>query len=252
MASIIVQAMAPIISKGINITWENRKHLELLLKTKFGKFREENIRFSISGLYKIKIPETNNYLLVLNRKIPNQLQPVGGAYKRKGDDSLFNQWNYKPDNSTNGLGIDNRSNEDLRFMVKGKYCINVLNWFEKGKERELDPRREFIEELIHTDILDFKTFQHIDHKHIRRYSRDLRWSTHFSCYEILIFDVFELIPNEEQKRALIELAAASEGGISKGYAIVSCDNIEQERYMVDNEQIAKIGPHTKLLINQEF
>lgn len=251
MTNIILQVAAPIISKGINITWENRKHLELLCKTKYGKFKDKNIRFSISGLYKIQIPDTNDYLLVLNRKIPNQLQPVGGAYKRKGDDSLFNQWNYKPDNNINGLGIDNQSNEDLRFMVKGKYCIDVLNWFGEGKERELDPRREFIEELIDTEILDPEIFQKIDHKHIRRYSRNLKWSTHFSCYEILIFDVFEFIPNEEQKQVLIKLAEKG-SNLSEGYAIVNCDNIEQERYMIDNKQLAKIGPHTKLLINQSF
>lgn len=45
-----------------------------------------------------EIPNTNKYLLVLNRRIENQLQPVGGAYKRFGDDSLFNKWGYKPDN----------------------------------------------------------------------------------------------------------------------------------------------------------
>lgn len=243
--------VAPILIKGSKIIWENRQHLNLLHKTKYGKFKNENIRFSISGLCKIQIPETNDYLLVLNRKIPNQLQPVGGAYKRYGDHSLFNQWGYKPDNKINGFGVDRKSQEDLRFMVKGKYCIDVLNWFEKNKERESDPKREFEEELLDTGILDLEIFTKIRCKHIRRFSKNLRWSPHFSCYEILIFDIFEFIPNYEQKKALIQLAHKG-SDLERGYAIVSCDNIEQERYIVNGEELARIGQHTKLIINQEF
>jgi len=251
MSNLLLQVVPSFISKGAKVTWENRKYLNLWLKSKYGKFKDKNIRFSISGLYKIQIPNTNNYLLVLNRRIKNQLQPVGGAYKRMGDDSLFNKWNYKPDNRDNGLGIDKKSNDDLRFMIQGKYCIEVLNWFDKNQERESDPRREFNEELIEPGILDSKNFRNINHKHIRRFSKNLNWSTHFSCYEILIYDVFELIPNYEQKQALINLAERG-SDLSKGYAIVSCDNIEQERYMVNDEQVAPIGKHSKLLINQKF
>ncbi len=251
MSSLLLQAASPFISKGIKITWENREYLNLLRKTKFGKFKNENIRFSISGLYKIQIPGTNDYLLVLNRKIPNQLQPVGGAYKRLGDDSLFNGWNYKPDNHNNGLGVDDDSEEDLRFMVKGKYCIDVMNWFEENHERESNPRREFEEELIAPGILDSEIFRNIQDKHIRRFSKNLNWSPHFSCYEVLIFDVFELIPNQDQKKALIQLAQKG-SNLEKGYAIVSCDDIEREKYMRSGKEIARIGQHTKLIINQEF
>lgn len=241
----------PLFMKGATVAWENRKQLTLFLKTKYGKYKSQHIRFSISGLYKIQIPNSNKYLLVLNRRIENQLQPVGGAYKRFGDDSLFNKWQYKPDNSKNGLDVDDKSSSDLRFMVKGKNVIDVLNWFDAGVERETDPRREFIEELLDTDLLDSKVFQHITHKHNRRYSKNLSWSDYFSCYEILIYDIFELIPNEEQKRALIVLSQ-QKTDLSKGFAIVSCDDIEQLRLVVDNKQIARIGQHTKLLINKEF
>lgn len=241
----------PFLSKGLTIAWENRDQLNLFYKTKFGKFKDLNVRFSISGLYKIQIPNTNKYLLVLNRRIENQLQPVGGAYKRYGDDSLFNKWGFQPDNLKNGLDVDEKSSSDMRFTVKGKNVIEVMNWFEKGGERETDPRREFKEELLDTGILDSVVFQHIDHKLIRRFSKNLSWSDYFSCYEILIYDIFELIPSEQQKEALITLAERGTN-LSKGYAIVHSDDIEQLRLLENNKQISRIGQHTKLLINKSF
>ena len=251
MVGTLLSFMKPLLTKGVFVVWENRNYLKLFISTKYGKFRNKEIRFSISGLYKIQIPNTNKYLLVLNRRIEGQLQPVGGVYKRFGDDNLFNKWLFKPDNCKNGLDVDEKSNSDLRFIVNGKNAIDVINWYENGKERETEPKREFIEELIETGILDSKIFQSINHKHIRRYSKNLAWSDFFGCYEILIYDIFELLPNDNQKRALIELSK-QKNDLSKGYAIVNCDDIEQLRLLENNKQIARIGQHSKLIINKNF
>jgi hypothetical protein len=67
----------------------------------------------------------------------------------------------------------------------------------------------------------------------------------------LVYDVFELLPTEDQKHALIELAK-QKNDLSKGYAIVSCDDIEQLRLVENDIQIARIGQHTKLLVNKDF
>jgi hypothetical protein len=251
MAELITTLLKTILTKSATIAWENRNHLLTYFKTKIGSYKNKDIRFSISYLFKIQIPNTNKYLLVKNRRIENQLQPVGGAYKRYGDDSLFNKWEYKPDNNRNGLNVDEKSASDLRFMVKGKFAIEVMNWFESMQEREINPNREFKEELLDTNILDSKIFQNINYKHIRRFSKNLVWSDFFSCYEVLVFDVFELIPNEEQKLALIELSKIGTN-LNKYYAIVECDNIEQLRYMENEKQVARIGQHTKLIINKTF
>ena len=182
MLEILLGFIKPILTKGVSVVWENRNYLKLFFLTKYGIYRNKDIRFSISGLYKIQIPNSNNYLLVLNRRIEGQLQPVGGVYKRYGDDSLFNKWLYKPDNLKNGLDVDEKSNSDLRFIVSGKNAIDVINWYESGKERETDPKREFIEELIDTGILDSEIFRNINQKHIRRFSKNLSWSDFFNCY----------------------------------------------------------------------
>lgn len=251
MIEMIGTLITPILRRGSIILWENRSHLATYWRTKIGNYKNKDIRFSISYLFRIQIPNTNKYLLVLNRRIENQLQPVGGAYKRYGDDSLFNKWGYKPDNKRNGLDVDEKSTSDLRFMVKGKYVIEVMNWFESNQERETNPNREFNEELLDTGILNSDIFRSIEYKHIRRYSKNLIWSDFFSCYEALVFDVFELLPNESQKQALIELDEIGTN-LNKGYAIVDCDSIEQLRYMENEKQVARIGQHSKLIINKNF
>jgi hypothetical protein len=249
MADLFTALLKPVFIKGAAIAWENRKHLSVFFRTKFGSYNNKDIRFSISYLFKIQIPDTNKYLLVLNRRIENQLQPVGGVYKRYGDDSLFNKWEYKPDNKRNGLDTDKKSSSDLRFMVRGKYVIEVMNWFESMHERETDPNREFKEELLDTNILNSDVFQSLTYKHIRRYSDSLSWSKYFKCFEVKIYDVFELIPNEQQKRSLTDLAQ-EDLDLTRGYAIADCDEIEHLRLVVNGKQIARIGEHTKLIINK--
>lgn len=246
--------LKPLVSKGISTLWENKSTLKLFFYTKFpliSKYRKESIRFSISYLFRIKIPNTNSYLLVLNRRINNQLQPVGGVYKKYGDNKLFEKWEYVPDNKKNGLGIDHESDNDLRFRVRGKYIIDVIEWFESGKEREISANREFYEELVKPKILSEKNFNQIYYKHIRRVSKNLKYSEHHKCYEILIYDIIELLPTQEQSEELIKLAA-SNNDLENGYAIVDCDDIEQLRYMENGKQKARIGEHTKLIINQNL
>lgn len=240
-----------IFTKSVERLWENKDLVLLYLKTIVGKYRNKEIRFSISYLYRIIIPNTDKYLLVRSSRIPNQLQPVGGVYKRYGDDKLFEEWDYKRDNNDNGVGIDEKSNYDLRFRIKGKNVIKVIKWFEEAKEREISANREFIEELLETKILSHKKFRSIDYKLIKRYAKHLKYSKYHKCYEVLIYDVVELIPNKDQEKALKELAKIP-NDISKGYAIVSSEDICRLRYYENDVQVAKIGQHTKLLINKKF
>lgn len=248
LTTIITSIFKTACTKGVTTLWENKGQLSLFVKTMIGKYRNQMIRFSISYLYRIKIPNTNSYLLVYNRRIQNQLQPVGGAYKRHGDDKLFESWNHIADNNKNGLGTDLLSDKDLRFRVKGKNVIKVIKWFEEGKEREVSAEREFFEELLAPGILDKEIFRKITYRHLKRISKHLKWSEHHSCYEVLIYDIMELIPDEEQKKHLVALAQ-NKYSPEKGYAIVESDDIEQLRLMRENEQVARIGEHTKYTIN---
>jgi len=251
VTTLVSATLEELFTRSISTIWENKNKLSLYIKTLFGRFRNKRIRFSISYLFRIRIPDTNSYLLVLNRKIVNQLQPVGGSYKRYGDDKLFESWDYIPDNNRNGLGIDKTSSSDLRFTVKGKYVIKVIKWFEEGKERETNAIREFKEELIDTNILDKILFDKISYRHLKRVSKNLKWSDFHKCYEVLIYDVMEFLPNNEQKEFLKKLKELP-NNLNNGYAIVECEDIEQLRLIENGKQIAKIGEHTKLTINLNF
>ena len=240
------------LSKAIPIIWENKNYLSLYFQTKFGKYKDQDIRFSISYLYKIRVPYTDKYLLVTNRRIPNQLQPVGGVYKRYAEsNSTFDSWNYQLDDNSKGLGTDKESDNDLRFRVKGKYVIDVIKWFEKNTEREISHQREFHEELLDNGILPKNKFSIPEYKHIKRVYKSLAYSAHHQCYEVLIYDVMELIPTEAQKQELIKLAKKP-NDLGNGYVIVSSDDISKMHYMEDGKQIAKVGAHTKLTINQNL
>lgn len=251
MHTILIAFFKQVFSKGVSKLWDNKDVAWLYARTIFGPYRNKQIRFSLSYLFRIRIPGSNDYLLVMNRRIANQLQPVGGVYKRYGDDKLFESWDFVPDSRQNGLGVDETSDSDLRFRVRGKHTVDVVKWFEEGKEREVSGEREFCEELLEPGILDRQTFKSIKYKHIRRHSRHLKWSDFHQCYEVMIYDIYELLPSAQQQQALITLAQQPKG-LDKGYAIASCEQIEQCRYQQDGLQLAKIGEHTRLLINQTF
>ncbi len=251
MSEILIALVKQVFSKGVSKLWDNKDLIWLYIRTLLWSYRTKQIRFSLSYLFRIKIPGTNNYLLVLNRRIANQLQPVGGVYKRYGDDKLFESWEFVPDSKLNGLGVDDISDNDLRFRVKGKYTVDVIKWFEEAKEREVSAEREFREELLDKNILDPEAFRSISYKHIRRHSRHLKWSEFHKCYEVLIYDVYELLPTDKQKEELKALAALPLDLLS-GYAIVECEDIEQCRLNHNDMQVVKIGQHTKLIINQNF
>lgn len=243
-----VSVLKTFFTKGVTTLWNYKDELCLYFKTiLIPKYRKVNIRFSLSYIYRIQIPNTNKYLLVFNRKIQNQLQPVGGVYKRYGDDKLFEKWGYMPDSKENGFNVDKISYEDLRFKVKGRYAIDVIRWFDEEKEREVSAEREFKEELIDTEILDKNLFDIIRYKKIRRKSKLLKWSKYHKCYEVLIYDIIEFLPNSKQSEYLENLAKTP---FKNGkYAIVNLDEISSLRYFQKNEREIKIGEHTKHIIN---
>lgn len=242
-------ALKLLLTKGVPKLWEHKGMIMLYLKTYFGKYRKKKIRFSMSYLFRIKIPQTNAYLLVYNRRIENQLQPVGGVYQRYGDDKLFESWGYEPDNNRNGIGTDSVSSSDLRFRVLGKNVVKVIRWFEEGKEREISAHREFTEELIDTGILEKELFNKIKYRHIGRISKNLKWSEHHSCFEVMIYDIMEFLPDDKQQKSLIELYE-NKDHLNNNYLIVESEDIEQLRVISDKKQIARIGAHTKFIINQ--
>lgn len=161
-------------------------------------YYNKKIRMSISYLFRIKVE--GKYLLVKGKRIQNQYQPVGGVFKRYKE-SFYALENLKVTDDSN-IPIDDKSMDDLRVKLPAQNVIAFLNWYDSQLGREVSPQREFSEELISPGILTHKTFPYLNYLHIRRHRTRIRYSSHFKCYEILIAEIFELKPNEEQIKEL--------------------------------------------------
>lgn len=52
-------------------------------------------------------------------------------------------------------------------------------------------------------------FPYPNYIYLQRHQTPIHWSKHFKCYEVLIADVFKLMPNGEQLEELKKLIASS-------------------------------------------
>lgn len=157
----------------------------------------KSVRISAAYLFQIKVD--NEYLLIMGKRF-EQYQPVGGVYKAHTSFSAIRQsMNILDDNL---LTPDAVSESDLRVRVCGRNLYQFVQWFESERNRETDCWREFYEELVVTKILPESTFRHIKYDRVRRRYSNLRYSNWAQSKELLIADIVELIPNEEQLASL--------------------------------------------------
>jgi len=176
----------------------NFKHFGLFWKS-YVRYRNKDVRFSISYIFRIKVKD--KFLLVKNRK-GNYYQPVGGAYKTLPRiETIFKKYKVQPDNrfeTSHGI-----AKNDLRFRVKGKNVMNIIRWFNSRENRETSQWREFCEELLTTNIISNKhVFRYIDYEYASTLQTPMKKAKKIDCQEILIYEIFDLVPNDEQ---IIEL-----------------------------------------------
>ncbi len=157
-------------------------------------FRQE-IRISVSYLYRIE--SDGRYFFVRGNRIPDQFQPVGGVYKfNPSARSLMNEWRARTDDL---IPIDETSQEDLRIRIPGQRLVSFVRWFESGQSREVGPWREFYEELIRTGIFPSSTFPYTRVDFVRRHYSSVQYSPYSQCNELLIADIYELLPDDTQR-----------------------------------------------------
>lgn len=208
----------------------NRKHI--IRSVKAWIYKKEDFRVSIAYLFRIKID--NRYLLIRGKRI-QQYQPVGGVYKYY---SSFEQM-------FNSLGLRNEDNEtfyeknDLRVYVKGSHLDQLIKWFESRKNRECTVEREFIEELIDTGILEESILKNVKYEYLSTVNNGIHYSKHFKCKEVLIFDIFDVLLDDETKAA-IKLAEKQD----KGIILATYEDLERECIEVNGKSY-KIGAHSK-------
>ncbi|WP_423147928.1 hypothetical protein [Rubrolithibacter danxiaensis] len=221
------------------------KDLGFFLKTKV-LFREQDVRLSISYLYRIKV--NDRYLLVKNRK-NNYYQLVGGAYKALDSSrAIFSRYKVKPDRKfQTDHGI---AKNDLRFTVPGKHVIPMLNWFQSREDREISQWREFCEELLSTNILDRQLFRYIDYSYSTTLRTPMRKAKKLDMQEVLLYEIYDLIPNNEQLAYLQELEKLGD----------NCELKWADRLLIENlgfnehnkETNYEIAAHTKWAILERW
>ena len=203
IAGIVLGFSLPAVNRTIQDVIDTTYWKESQRKLKRGGFIANTtiIRISFAYLYRIKVG--NEYLLVKNDRGTGKYQPVGGVYKLKGNEKLElkNKYQVKDDNK---IPIDESSRDDYRLRMENRFLRSFVRRFDGKAEREKiqDLGREFREELVETGIVDWTR---ICYRYCGRHMTELRFGEHFQSYELLLADVVELLPTEEQEKDLKQL-----------------------------------------------
>lgn len=204
-------------------------------------FIERNKPIRITSAYLFRIEIDGRYLLIQNEHKMNGYQPVGGVYKyRKNElDSLFNKIEAIPDNK---IKQSKKVENDLRLRLKKrKNLFKYIRWLEKRENREIDPWREFYEELLEPGLLDQKLFPYIQYKFVK-HCKKYGYSEHFNIMEYKTADIYQLVfTSEAQKNAVKELMKSDN---SKIIAVTADEVNNGQTLKLEHE----IRPHTKKIL----
>ncbi len=162
------------------------------------------VRLTISYLYKIEC--NGRYLLVKSNRLENTFQPVGGVYKYFWPEAKkdLEQIGAIPDNN---ICNDKVSQHDLRLkLLKRSNLRKFLKWFLSYKERELDPWREFYEELVATGILPTDKFGFIYYEIVGQHFEPLHYDEFFKIDTFKYADIYSpRFTNSDQLKELEKL-----------------------------------------------
>ncbi|WP_327073373.1 hypothetical protein OG196_15480 [Kitasatospora purpeofusca] len=168
------------------------------------RYSRRDVRISAAYLFRIKVD--GKYLLVRGARFP-QYQPVGGVFKASAQGITFLQGIGARDDDL--VGVDSTSEADLRIRIKGRHLSKFYAWYDTREGREDAPWREFHEELIKSNIIPANEFPYIFHNYVGRIVERIRFSEYADSLEILIADIYELLPNPSQEALLRATIAES-------------------------------------------
>ena len=196
------------------------------------------IRVSISYLFQIKID--GKYLLVKGNRI-DQYQPVGGVFKMLPSfKEIKRSYNIIDDDR---LPIDETSEDDLRIRVQGKNLVKLLSWFYTRKNREVGVHREFYEELIRPEALTVDSLRDFTPEYFKTITTNIHNSKHFSCKEILIYEIYEVVLSDYEKKQVVKFVESNPGEA----VLARHDDIIKE--CIDSDCLSKkIGGHAKYIL----
>ena len=215
-------------------------------KLKRGHFIKSDtiIRISFAYLYRINIE--GKCLLVPNSRNTGKYQPVGGVYKLLENEKLElkNTCHIMDDDK---IPIDKSSRDDYRLRMESRYLRKFVKRFNSkraSRERIDNVSREFKEELIENGILNWDK---ISYRYCGRYITDLRFEEHFQIYEMLLFDIVELLPTQQQEQDLKKLI----GKKNKLYCFATANQITSLGIDVSSGKLNEwIGDQTPITLQE--
>jgi hypothetical protein len=171
--------------------------------------RGEPYRMSMS--YLVLVAHDDKVLLVASQRF-DHFQPVGGVYKSFPDAvAELDRCGQEADLL---IPQDDESRDDLRLVVRGRHVLRFLRWFDSGRNRECGPWREFHEELVSPGMLPAAKFGAAQFRYLGRHHHPVRRPEHTGrMREILVADIFELVPSKPQVDELARLQATDTPGV---------------------------------------
>jgi hypothetical protein len=175
-----------------------------LIKPQFW-MRNSPVRITVAYLFRIEL--NGKYMLIKRHKKDfTGYQPIGGAYKyfKEENREIFDNLGIVP---CNQVPRDEDTENDLRVVInKRKNLSAFFKWFESRKNREIDPWREFYEELIETGLLPENLFKHIKYAYIGKHEEGVLRTEDYSIEQFRYADIFELrVETDAQKEAIKSL-----------------------------------------------
>lgn len=226
----------------------NRKRLGLLIHVYYLALKGENIRFSMSYLYIIKV--NDEYLLVRNSNY-GHYQLVGGKYKRLVGTQTLLKEKFEAMDDPKLPNID-LMKDDFALFIPAKKAIKFLDWFNEGKNREINHWREFYEELVEGKgkLLSKEKFPYVNYNLLGRVTTPVKRTPGWDCNEILQYDILELLPNDEQMKELLYLKSQGNNNYIKwaDRELINCLGHDKRT----KTKLYDIGQHTKWALNMKW
>lgn len=203
------------------------------------RHRGKMVRISAAYLFRIKID--GKYLLVKGSRFPHY-QPVGGVFKVSPKGQSFLAGIGAQDDDL--IPIDETSEADLRIRVRGAHLSKFYSWFDSRSGREDAPWREFQEELISTSIIPATPFPYIFHEYQGRTVDKIRFSPYADAHEIMMADIYELLPTRDQEDAL----RATLAGARSEFGWFTVEEIKRRGVLPGTPNVVPIAEHTQKII----
>lgn len=227
----------------------NRKRLKFYFFSKYLALRGMKIRFSMSYLYRIEVD--GKYLLVKNNNY-GHFQLVGGKYKiLEGTRTMLRKkFGAVDDPKLPNSGL---MKDDFALFIPASKAVKFLDWFNKGVDREVSHWREFYEELIDGKgcFLSKDNFPYVSYNYVGTVLTPIKRTPGWDdCYEILQYDILDLVPNPEQRQELKELLLKGDSENIKWANCNLINSLGQDDTAL--KKVYDIGHHTKWALNMKW